>query len=69
MTFDARASGLPDDGRVDCSGGKDHAVARLQLEGATLTLQGKGDRAVDAVQDLLVAMAVGRVSIPRPVRP
>src|SRR5204862_2693078 len=51
MTFDARASGRSDDGRVECSGRKDHAVPGLQLEAAALALQDERDRAVDAVKD------------------
>ena len=54
---------------MDRAGRQDHPVARLQLEPAPLALQHKHDGAINAVQDLLVTVAVRRVSIARPVRP
>src|SRR5579872_2998240 len=46
-----------------------HAIARLERELATLALQIERDRPIDAVQDLLVRVAVCRVAIARTVRP
>src|SRR6266446_8708580 len=69
MSFYTRASGRADDGRVDGPGGQDHAVSSLELEATTLAFQGKSDRAVDAVEDLLVGVGMGRVAVSRSVRP
>ena len=51
------------------AGRQDHAVTRLQLEPAALLLEHERNRAFDAIKDLLVTVAVRRVSISRPVRP
>lgn len=41
----------------------------MQLEVATRVLEAEGDRALDAVEDLLVGVAVGRVAVAGAVRP
>src|SRR5216684_889733 len=69
LALDARAAGGPHDRRVRRAGGQHHAVAGLQNELPPLPLQDERDRAVHAVQDLLIRVAVRRVAIVRPVRP
>src|SRR3989442_5839012 len=61
LTFDAGTTRGADDRRVDCSGRQHHPVARVQLEPLSLLLEHECDRAVDAVQDLLVREAVRRI--------
>src|ERR1700694_5022283 len=69
LAFDARAACRPDDRRVQGASGQHHAVAGLQHELPALALQDEGDRAVHAVQDLLIWVAVRPVAIVRSVRP
>src|SRR6266852_5501448 len=69
LALDARAARGPHDRRVLRAGGQHHAVAGLQHELPPLPLQDERDGAVDAVQDLLVWVAVRRITIVRPVRP
>lgn len=51
------------------AGGQHHAIPALQLELTALCLQDESDRAVNAIENLLVPMAVGRVAVPRTIRP
>ena len=67
--LDARASNRPDLRGVDGAGGQHHAFTGCQLEAPTLSLEDESDGAVHAIQDLLVTMAVGRITVSRPVRP
>src|SRR6266571_926943 len=69
MALYARAAGRSDDRGMDRAGGQNHAVTWLQLESLSLLLQHEGDRSVDAVEDLLEAVRMRRVAIPRTVRP
>src|SRR6266511_315913 len=69
MTLDARAAGRADDRRMDGPRGQDHAVSGLQFQALALGPEGNGDRAVDAVEDLLEAVRVGRVAVSGSVRP
>ena len=48
---------------------QNHPVAAFEHEAPTLPLEHECDRAFDAVQDLLVTVAVRRVPVSRPVRP
>src|ERR1700737_4426135 len=49
--------------------GQHHPVSRFQLEVFALAFQDKGDRAVHAVQNLLVGVTVGGITVARAVRP
>src|SRR6266849_8100238 len=69
MALDACASGCPDDGRMHRPGGQHDPVSRLQLEAFAIAFEHKRDRSVDAVEDLLVTVAVGGVTVARPIRP
>src|SRR5712692_6438450 len=69
MALDARAPGGADDGRMHGPRGQHHAVAGLQIQASALALEHERDRAVDAVEDLLEAVAVRRVAVVRAVRP
>src|SRR6267378_1891194 len=69
MAFDAGASRRSDDSRMHGPGGQHHPVSRAQLEAFAIALQHKRDRSVDAVEDLLVTVAVGGITVARPVRP
>ena len=51
------------------AGGQHHAIAGLQLELTILLFEHERDRTIDAVQHLLVRMAVGRIAIMRTVGP
>ena len=63
MALDARAADGSDEGRMHRPGGQHHAVSWLELEAPALALQDESDRPVDAVKDLLEAVAVGGVAI------
>src|SRR6202521_1879340 len=67
--LDARASNRPDLRGVDGAGGQHHAFTGCQLEAPTLSLEDERDGAVHAIQDLFVTLAVGRITVSRPVRP
>src|SRR5579872_4365550 len=67
--FDACATAVSDHGGVDGARRQHHAVARVQLEPLSLTVDQERDRSVDAVEDLLVGVRVRRVAIARTVRP
>src|SRR5438552_724715 len=67
--LDAGASRPSDNRRMHRPRGQDHAVSGLQLEAAALAFEHEGDRSIDAVKDLLVAVAVSRVAVARAVRP
>src|SRR5713226_7349310 len=67
--LDAGAARGPDDGGMDRAGGQHHPVARLELELPRRLLDHERDRAVDAVEDFLVGVAVRCVAIAGPVRP
>src|SRR5205809_537072 len=69
MALDAGASRPSDNRRMHRPRGQDHAVSGLQLEAAALAFEHEGDRSIDAVKDLLVAVAVSRVAVARAVRP
>ena len=45
------------------------AVAIKELEALARTLEHEGDRPVDAIEDLLIAVAMRRVLVTRAVRP
>src|SRR5260370_1220532 len=69
LALDARATGRADDRRVEGAGRQDHAVAGLEHELPSLPLQDERDRAVHAVQDLFVRVAVRRIAVMWPVGP
>src|SRR2546428_13759375 len=69
VALDACASGSPDDRRMHGSRGQHHAVSRLQFHAASLAVEHEGDRPVDAVKDLLVAVVVSGVAVTGAVRP
>src|SRR5260370_23072226 len=69
LPLDEGAAGWPHDRGVLRAGGQHHAVAGLQNELPHLPLQDERDRAIHAVQDLLIWVAVRRIAIVRPVRP
>src|SRR5712664_2137142 len=69
MALDACASGRSNDGRMHGACGQHHAVSRLELEAPLLAFEHETDRSVDAVKDLLVAVAVRRVTVAGPVGP
>src|SRR5437667_1792159 len=69
MALDAGASRPSDNRRMHRPRGQDHAVSGLQLEAAALAFEHEGDRSIDAVKYLLVAVAVSRVAVARAVRP
>ena len=69
MTFDARASGRADHRGVNSGRGDHHAVSGLQLQAPAFVLEHERDRAVDAVEDLLEVVAVGRVPVTGSIRP
>src|SRR6267143_5700959 len=67
--LDARTSVWPDLSRVDSTGRQDHAVAGSQFEALVRAFEHEGDRAINAVEHLLIAVAVRCVSVARSVRP
>ena len=67
--LDARAAAWAHLGRMDRAGRQRHSIARRQLDSPALSFEEERDRAIDAVKDLLVAVAVRRVAISRRVRP
>src|ERR1700752_5505290 len=67
--FDACTAGRTDHRRVRGVAGQDQAVTGPELELTALLLEHESDRAGDAVQHLLVAVAVRGVPVPWPVRP
>src|SRR5579862_2575170 len=67
--FDARAATGADDRGMHGAGRQDHAIPRLQLDPAGLGVEHERDRSAGAVEDLLVRVAVGRIPVPRAVRP
>src|SRR4029077_4407863 len=69
LAFDASAARGSNDSRVHGAGGQHHPIARAQLDPFSLALEDKRDRAFNAIQDLLVRMAVRRVPVVRTVRP
>src|SRR6266851_2008396 len=69
LALDASATRGSHDCRVDGAGRQDHPIARAQIDLLSLGLEHKSDRALHAIQDLFVRMAVRRVPIVRTVRP
>src|SRR5712692_3608811 len=69
VAFDAGHSAGSDHRRMHGSGGQQEAVPGLHLDALPLVLEHEGDRAADAVEDLLVGVAVGRVAVSGAVRP
>src|SRR5437879_9810214 len=69
VALDACSSSSPDDRRMHGSRGQHHAVSRLQFHAASLAFEHEGDRPVDAVEDLLVAVVVGGVAVTGAIRP
>jgi uncharacterized protein len=67
--FDAGAATRAHRGRVNSAGWQHHSIARRQLDFAALSFEDERDRALNAIEDLLVTVAMRRVSISRPVRP
>ena len=61
--FDARAAPWTDLSRVHGAGREHHPIPGRQFDRPPICLQREGDRAVNAIQDLLVPMAVRRVPI------
>src|SRR5437763_15170068 len=54
---------------MDRPGGQDHVVSRPQEQALAARLEDEGDGAVNAVEDLLVGVAVGRIAVVGTVRP
>ena len=70
LAFYACAAGGPDHCGVDRARGQHHAVSGSQLDPLrVLRLEYERDRSIDAVEDLLVRVAVRRVTIARSVGP
>src|ERR1700682_4710233 len=69
LALDAGAAGRSDDRRMNRAGGQKHAVSRLEVNAPAFRLEHEGDRSVDAVEDLLVGVAVRRVPVAGPIRP
>src|SRR5260221_10955351 len=70
LAFYACAAGWPDHCGVDRARGQHHAVSGSQLDPLrVLRLEYERDRSIDAVEDLLVRVAVRRVTIARSVGP
>src|ERR1700674_265350 len=69
LALDAGAAGGSDHRGMNSAGGQNHPISRLQVEAPSLQLEHETDRSVDAVEDLLIGVAVGRVSVAGPVRP
>ena len=69
LAFYARAAGGANERPVDRARRQDHAISALQLDPPPTGFEDERDRTVDAIKDLLVLMAVGRVAITRSVRP
>lgn len=51
------------------AGRQHHSITGCQLESPSLCHEVKSDRAIGAIEDLLIRVAVGRVAISGPVRP
>src|SRR5690348_6897547 len=68
-SLDAGAAGRSHHRRVHRAPRQDHPVAGLQLEPPAFRFQRECDRAVDAVQHLLVAVTVSGVAVAGAVRP
>src|SRR5690348_9953353 len=69
LPFDAGAAMRTDRGGMNCSGGQNHAISRVQQQLFALAFEYERDGSVDAVQHLLVGVAVRRVAVVRPVGP
>jgi uncharacterized protein len=70
LALDTRAAGGSDHRRVNRAGGQRHAISLLQIDPLSiLRFENERDRTADAVEDLLVRVAVGPIAIARPVRP
>src|SRR3989442_6092263 len=67
--LDAGATGRPPLRGMAGPCRQNHPVAAFEHEAPALPLEHECDRAFDAVQDLLVTVAVRRVPVARPVRP
>src|SRR5713101_3381808 len=69
LAFDAFAAMRSDHGGMHCSGRQHHPIPRVQDKLLALAFEHERDGSVDAVQYLLIRVAVRRVAIAGPVRP
>jgi secondary thiamine-phosphate synthase enzyme len=69
VAFDAKAPFRAYHSRVARAGRQQQSLPRSKLDAAGFVLENERDRAVDAVEDLLVRMGVSGVSIARAVGP
>src|SRR2546427_10947541 len=69
LPLDALAAMRSDHGGVHCSSRQHHPIARLQEQLLARVFEHERDGSVDAVQHLLIGVAVRRVAVVRPVGP
>src|SRR5256714_13479740 len=68
-SLDANAAAWTDQRGVPAAGRQHHPIPGFEMDVPALVLQAEGDRALDAIQDFFVAVAVGGVAVAGPVGP